>query len=77
VAEKSRGPTEARHAMYWVMHQHDDVTVIESRERPSSDPVEGERRIHVRGPFKTREDAERAADKIHARTFAHLRGERR
>lgn len=77
MADKEKKVTHSHGEQYWVRHQHDDVTVIQARERPDATAKDGERLIRVFGPYTDRALAEAQADKIFARTFAALRGEER
>lgn len=57
----------------WLVQQHDQFSIVESRDIPSTKVEAGERMKQVYGPFATRADAEATMKTMEART---LRGKR-
>lgn len=58
MAEKHR----AAGKKFWAVYQHREATVVESEQRPDTTVGKGERQKNVKGPYDTREMAQRAAD---------------
>lgn len=47
---------------FWAVYQHKEATVVEADQRPDTKVAKGEREKKVKGPYETRELAQRAAD---------------
>ena len=73
MAEKHKGDAPRGREAWWVRHQHHEVSV-HSGERPDTKTEPGERLAVAFGPFRSREDAQKRADKIKERTTAHRAG---
>lgn len=56
---------------YWVTVARSEVTMSEGK-RPDATPVEGQPIKRVLGPYKSKDEAERAAEKKRARTIPAL-----
>lgn len=72
MADRTRTRPAGTGQSWWVRHQHQDVTVIEGRERPSAEASDGERAIAISGPYSTREAAQKRRDAIYSRTLRAL-----
>src|SRR5688572_14519144 len=60
-------------ARSWVLLQGEEVRVVESDDRPSTEVEPGARMIRLEGPYSTTEAAERRAEKLRANTPAGRR----
>lgn len=68
MAERIPKRTGEHRERFWVVHQHHDVTVVQTQEQPSSEVEEGERIKRVYGPFLSKEVAQERRDDIYSRT---------
>jgi hypothetical protein len=67
MAEKKAKPAgDARR--WFVVHQHHQVDVVHSNERPETKVAKGERAKVIHGPYATEEEARTRADWIYSRT---------
>ncbi len=69
MADTKTRKTHERRDKWWVVHQHDEVTVVNSEEIPSTEVKAGERFKRIHGHYATREEAQERADAIYATTF--------
>lgn len=53
---------------WWVVHQHHEVSVVRSKERPETKVERGERVKVLYGPFLSEELARDRAEKIRSKT---------
>lgn len=53
---------------WWVVHQHQEMRVVHSSDRPDSKVEPGERLKHIHGPFGNEADAKSRADAMKAKT---------
>lgn len=63
------GHKEAARQKWWILQQHDQVTVVSANEQPKLEHVAGERMKALMGPFKTKDEAERRAATTYSRTL--------
>ncbi len=54
---------------FWVVQQHDQMTVVESAERPSKVVEKGQRVKKLHGPYTSKSDAQERADHLESRTL--------
>lgn len=76
MAEKVHRPHGSSGTRFWVLQQHDEVTIVQAQEKPSVTVEPGERMKRVRGPYRSREDAEIVRAKLDASTLAAQNGRR-
>jgi len=68
MADKARAKPIGR-GRFYVVQQHQRVEVVEASERPDITVQEGERRKTVRGPYSTKDEAERERDRLRGATL--------
>jgi hypothetical protein len=66
--QKPREMVERRDK-WWVVHQHDQVTVVKSDEAPSAEIEPGDRIKRLLGPYTSEADAQEVADSTYSRTL--------
>lgn len=69
MTEKPRTASSANAMKFWVLVQHDEVSVLHQAERPNGKAEPGERMKQVLGPFANKEDAKEKADWYYSRTL--------
>lgn len=53
----------------WVVQHHDEISVVESADRPDTSVEEGERLKSVFGPFASKDAAEKYRTNMNVRTL--------
>lgn len=57
---------------WWVVQHHDEMSVVQSAQRPDTKVEDGERMKVAHGPFVTRDEAEKTAQSLTERTLRFL-----
>lgn len=60
---------EAPSRRFWVLMHHQECSVVEASERPTTKVDAGERQKRVKGPYATKDQAQRVADEYLGRTL--------
>jgi hypothetical protein len=68
MADKAKVKAPGR-GKWWVVQQHQQVDVVESAERPSTDVEVGERAKRVKGPYREKADAQAVRDRLKGATL--------
>lgn len=69
--EAKKRVDSASHQRWWVVQQHDEISVLQASERPNTEPVKGERARSAFGPFRAKDAAESRANDMRTMTWAY------
>jgi hypothetical protein len=61
--------TKTTGGAWWIKQRHDNFEVVQSTAQPAMETQKGERQHAIRGPFKTKEEAEELKDKLYSKTL--------
>jgi hypothetical protein len=72
VVQGTRQPQSGRQKTVWVVQQHEEITIVDSPNRPDLAVHQGERIKQAFGPFATRELAQARATELEQGTLSWL-----
>jgi hypothetical protein len=68
------GQTKAGPPAWWVVQQHDEISVTQSSSMPETSVKKGERKKAAFGPYKSQAEADARAQEMSSRTLRVMAG---